>query len=121
MSAAGHGTTATGKGVLMNNILRPLFGMAHTTVRRMEELNEQYNHFMQSTFIVFVDEVQTKVLNNEKGVMAKLKNFITEREKVEKKDLINSPFTVIHPQGIRGVFSKTEIDEILQLTERLAA
>ena len=50
-----------------------------------------------------------------------LKNFIVEREKVEKKDLINAPFTVIHPQGIRGVFSPGEINEILQLTERLAA
>ena len=50
-----------------------------------------------------------------------LKNFIVEREKVEKRDLINTPFTVIHPQGIRGVFSPVEINEILQLTERLAA
>ncbi|MHA6572608.1 type I restriction endonuclease subunit R [Pseudomonas yamanorum] len=50
-----------------------------------------------------------------------LKNFIVEREKVEKRDLINAPFTVIHPQGIRGVFSPAEINEILQLTEQLAA
>jgi type I restriction enzyme R subunit len=50
-----------------------------------------------------------------------LKNFIVEREKVEKKDLINTPFTVIHPQGIRGVFSPSEIIEILQLTEQLVA
>jgi type I restriction enzyme R subunit len=50
-----------------------------------------------------------------------LKNFIIEREKVEKKDLINAPFTVIHPQGIRGVFSPLEINEILQLTEQFAA
>ncbi len=50
-----------------------------------------------------------------------LKDFIIEREKVEKKDLISAPFTVIHPQGIRGVFSPAEINEILQLTERLAA
>ena len=50
-----------------------------------------------------------------------LKNFIIEREKVEKKDLISAPFTVIHPQGIRGVFSPAEISEILRLTENLAA
>ena len=50
-----------------------------------------------------------------------LEKFIIEREKVDKKDLINTPFTVIHPQGIRGVFSPTEINEILRLTERLAA
>lgn len=72
-----HGTTGTGKGILANNILRPLFG-THTTARRMEELNEKYNHFMDGSFIVFVDEVQTKALQNEQGVMAKLKNFITE-------------------------------------------
>lgn len=50
-----------------------------------------------------------------------LKNFIIEREKIEKRDLIQSPFTVIHPQGIRGVFSPAEINEILEFTERLAA
>ncbi|MNP69061.1 hypothetical protein D3C76_1651060 [compost metagenome] len=50
-----------------------------------------------------------------------MKNFIVEREKVEKRDLISAPFTVIHPQGILGVFSPAEINEILQLTERLAA
>jgi len=50
-----------------------------------------------------------------------LKDFIVEREKVEKRDLIQSPFTIIHPQGIRGVFRPAEIDEILQLTEQLAA
>jgi type I restriction enzyme R subunit len=50
-----------------------------------------------------------------------IKNFIIEREKIEKKDLINAPFTVIHPKGIRGVFSPAEINDILQLTERLAS
>ncbi len=50
-----------------------------------------------------------------------LKDFILDREKVEKRDLIGAPFTIIHPQGIRGVFSPAEINEILQLTENLAA
>lgn len=50
-----------------------------------------------------------------------LKEFIIQREKVEKRDLIQSPFTIIHPQGIRGVFRPSEIDEILKLTEQLAA
>jgi hypothetical protein len=72
-----HGTHGTGKGILTSKILRPLFG-AHTATRRMEELNEKYNHFMEGSFLVFVDEVQTKALQNERGVMAKLKNFITE-------------------------------------------
>lgn len=73
-----HGTQGTGKGILTNNILRPILGMEHTTARRMEELNEKYNHFMACSLLVCVDEVQTKALQNERGVMAKLKNFITE-------------------------------------------
>jgi type I restriction enzyme R subunit len=35
--------------------------------------------------------------------------------------LASFPDTVIHSQGIRGVFSPAEINEILELTERLAA
>ena len=50
-----------------------------------------------------------------------LKNFIIERERVEKKDLISAPFTIIHPQGIRGIFSPTEINKILLLAQTLAA
>ena len=75
--ANGFAVHNTGKGILTNNILRPIFGL-HTTSRRMEELNEKYNHFMSESLIVFVDEVQIKSLGNERGVQAKLKNFITE-------------------------------------------
>lgn len=73
-----HGTTGTGKGLLMNNILAPLFGENQTAVKRMDDIAEPYNAWLERTFIVFVDEVQTSILRNEKGVIAKLKNFITE-------------------------------------------
>jgi hypothetical protein len=73
-----HGTEGTGKGILSNNILRPILGMQNTTCRRMEELSEPYNPFMKNSFLVVVDEVQTTALQNERGVMAKLRNFITD-------------------------------------------
>lgn len=73
-----HGTQGTGKGILANNIIRPLLGASQTAMRRMEEFNEPYNGFMEKCFVVFVDEMQAKALINERGVMAKLFNFITE-------------------------------------------
>jgi hypothetical protein len=73
-----HGTQGTGKGILTNNILRPIFGAPHVASRRMEELADKYNQFMENSLLVFVDEVQIKALQNEGGIMAKLKNFITE-------------------------------------------
>ncbi|MEE4197338.1 MAG: DEAD/DEAH box helicase family protein [Bacteroidales bacterium] len=50
-----------------------------------------------------------------------LRDYIIQRGKIQKKDLIQAPFTVIHPQGIRGVFSPKEIEEILTLTQELVA
>lgn len=73
-----HGTTGTGKGILMSKILRPIFGASQTTVRRMEEFKQPYNAYMKQCFLVFVDEVQTKSLIDESGIIANIKNFITE-------------------------------------------
>ena len=50
-----------------------------------------------------------------------LREFLIERGGIEKRDLIQAPFTVIHPSGIRGVFSPLEINEILALTDSLVA
>lgn len=50
-----------------------------------------------------------------------LKNFIIEKGQLQKRNLIESPFTLIHPQGIRGIFNPKEIEEILTLTEKIIA
>lgn len=73
-----HGVEGTGKGILMDKILRPIFGFSQTTVRRMEEFKQPYNGYMKQCFIVFVDEVQTSVLMDESGVAANMRNFVTE-------------------------------------------
>lgn len=73
-----HGVPGTGKGILFNKVLRPIFGRNQTAAQNMQSLAEPYNHWMRNSFLVFVDEVQTKALINEQGVVAKLKNYITE-------------------------------------------
>jgi len=50
-----------------------------------------------------------------------LKNFVLEKGDVSKRNLIESPFTMLHPEGIRGIFNQKEIDEILSLTEQVLA
>lgn len=50
-----------------------------------------------------------------------LKNYVLEKGEVSKRNLIESPFTMLHPEGIRGVFTQREIDEILSLTEKVLA
>ncbi|MEM1307935.1 MAG: DEAD/DEAH box helicase family protein [Cyanobacteria bacterium P01_H01_bin.153] len=77
-----------------------------------ESVSEAFDQFIQQ---------HSSLSSRQLEFLNLLKTFIIEREKVEKKDLISTPFTVIHPQGIRGVFSPAEITEILQMTEQLAA
>jgi type I restriction enzyme R subunit len=48
-----------------------------------------------------------------------LKTFILQRGAVEKKDLIQAPFTQLHPQGIRGIFPPGEIEEILGFIQKI--
>jgi type I restriction enzyme R subunit len=50
-----------------------------------------------------------------------LRDYLIDRGGIEKRDLIAAPFTIIHPSGIRGVFSPAQITEILALTEKLVA
>lgn len=50
-----------------------------------------------------------------------LKNFVLEKGDVSKRNLIESPFTMLHPESIRGIFNQKEIDEILSLTEQVLA
>ncbi|NQW80050.1 MAG: hypothetical protein HQ445_02620 [Polaromonas sp.] len=73
-----NGTQGTGKGLLMNKILTPLFGKTQTVIKRAAELNEKWTDFIAGKFIVFIDEVQTSAFKDEAGVIANLKNFITE-------------------------------------------
>jgi type I restriction enzyme R subunit len=50
-----------------------------------------------------------------------LKEFILEKGEISKRNLIESPFTFLHPEGIRGVFNPKEIEEIIGLTQKLIA
>jgi len=50
-----------------------------------------------------------------------LRTFILQRRAVERKDLVDAPFTRLHPQGIRGVFPSPAIEEILGFTDSLVA
>ncbi len=88
-----HGNQGTGKGVLVNNIIRPLFGRKQTASIRMRDLGQQYNGYMRQSFIVYVDEMQASAMMDEEGVMADLRNFVTEPE-VTIRDMYSAPVEV---------------------------
>jgi len=84
------------------------------------ETLESFPETVTKAFDQFLGEhsyLNTQQLN----FLGLLREFILERETIQKRDLIQAPFTIIHPEGIRGLFSPAEIEEIVKLTERLVA
>jgi len=84
------------------------------------EVLETFNESVVNAFNVFLNE-HSNLSNRQLQFLDILKKYILEKGNVEKKNLIESPFTMIHPEGIRGVFSPEEIKEILQLTNKIVA
>ena len=50
-----------------------------------------------------------------------LRDYLIRHGTIKKRDLISTPFTLVQSDGIRGVFSVEEIDEILKITKELVA
>ena len=73
-----QGIPGTGKGLLFNKVLAPIFGESQTVIKRAGELTEKWTDYVEGKFIVFIDEIQTSALRDEAGVVANMKNLITE-------------------------------------------
>lgn len=84
------------------------------------EVLETFPETVSKAFESFIKE-HSYLTSRQLQFMDLLKKFILEKGELQKKDLIQSPFTMLHPEGIRGVFSPKEIDEILVLTHKLLA
>ena len=84
------------------------------------EILASFPETVNQAFDLFISE-HTDLNSRQLEFLRLLKDFMIDREKVEKRELIQSPFTIIHPKGIRGVFSPNEINDILKLTEKLVA
>jgi type I restriction enzyme R subunit len=84
------------------------------------EILESFPDTVSRSIDQFITEHPT-LTSHQLQFLSLLRDFLIARGGIEKRDLIQSPFTIIHPSGIRGVFSPAEINEIIALTERLAS
>jgi len=84
------------------------------------EVLETFTESVAGAFDTFITE-HNYLSSRQLQFLDVLKKYILEKGNLEKKNLIESPFTMIHPEGIRGVFTPKEINEILQLTNKILA
>lgn len=84
------------------------------------EVIHSFEETVTQAFDEFIKQ-HNNLSNNQIEFMTILKKYLIDKGKIEKKDLINPPFTQLHPQGILGVFSPKEIEEIITVIQRIAA
>jgi hypothetical protein len=73
-----HGTTGTGKGVLLHNILRPLVGKSNFSIINMKTMAEKFTDRIDQKLIVGLDEIKRGDFQRHPGLMNQIKNIITE-------------------------------------------
>ncbi len=83
---------------------------------------EEIATFTETVSIAFDTFLRNHTDYSEKQIqfILTLKTFVLQRGQVARIDLINAPFTQLHPEGIRGIFTNNEIEEILGFTEKIA-
>ena len=84
------------------------------------EILESFPDSVSKSFEQFIAE-HSYLNSRQLDFLRLLQTFLIEKGEVVKKDLVNAPFTRIHPDGIRGVFSNKEIEEIISFINQLAA
>lgn len=104
-----HGVPGTGKGILHEKILQPLFGRDHTPKVTAQQFREQFNAYQETAIILWLDEI--KLDNSPAGdeIIDKLKNLITEetttlrlmhRNPVTIKSYVNTILATNHPDPL---------------------
>lgn len=74
-----HGVPGTGKGVLFNNIIRPLFGHDYCQTKQVRDLKDKFNGWMEKALFVNVDETNSEDAGHEaKEIVNALKQWITD-------------------------------------------
>jgi type I restriction enzyme R subunit len=90
-------------------LIRHVLGLEHVASWE-ETVSKQFDSFIAA---------HTDLSSRQILFLRTLRTFILQRRHLEKRDLVDEPFTRLHPNGIQGLFTDAEIDEILGLTSEL--
>lgn len=71
-----HGTEGTGKGILVNVVLRGILGH-YVAIKPAGQLEDQFNEWIERALIGFIDEIEADALVN-KSTEGSLRNMVTE-------------------------------------------
>ena len=86
-----HGTQGTGKTMFLNDIMAPILGRRYAFSKRMGELEGQFNGWMETCLLVWIDEAQVSLYKNKEKLGADLKTFITDSP-ISMRNMYQMPY-----------------------------
>lgn len=105
-----HGTQGTGKGLMLDRVLRPILGADYVVSKRMEELDSQFNGYMERCLLLFVDEAQASSFSRKDVMDSNFKNYITE-PKISIRRMHTMPYEVSNYMNM--VFASNKDDVVV--------
>lgn len=119
-----HGTTGTGKGALMNYVLRPILGHQHARSILMDTFDSAFNEWADNALLIMVDEAK---MNDQKQAgrtrLNTIKHHVTEpiielRRKFKTAITANSYTSFIFASNERDSIILTEDDRRFHIPPR---
>jgi len=92
-------------------LIRHVLGLEHIASWE-ESVSERFDQFIAA---------HTDLTSKQIMFLRTLRTFILQQRRLEKRDLVDEPFTRLHPSGIQGLFTDAEIEEILSLARELVS
>ena len=74
-----QGTQGTGKGLMFDHVIAPLFGSKYSRSVTIEQLEEKFNGYLSETLMLLIDEFRHGDSQATKFLENKLKMFVTEK------------------------------------------
>ena len=106
-----QGTQGTGKGVLYNFILKPLFGPVYCHEMTMDRLDDDFNQYLERNLLLFIDEAKITDSKNGDRLLNRIKNLITETDQ-HIRGMRRNAFTC---PNFTNVILASNYDEIIVL------
>jgi type I restriction enzyme R subunit len=92
-------------------LIRHILGLEHVASWE-ETVTQRFDAFITA---------HTDLTSRQILFLRTLSTFILQRRKLERRDLVDEPFTHLHPSGVQGLFTDAEIDEILEFAGELVS
>ena len=73
-----HGVPGSGKGVMLHHILKPLVGEPYVAMKRVENMRDQFNGWLERCLLCAIDEFKIDGTKTNSELINKMKNYITE-------------------------------------------